>query len=254
MSQQTGSFDQMAATLMHMTSHRIPEGQLVGNPRDPFRPSGHTGLLLSVLWRFAPMATWQRGFDMGVGSGAVLGMLGRLGVQRLYGVDVDPEAISATSRFLTQLGLIDQATLLVGSLWEPIGDETFDVIASNLPQFAAAKASDPEHSAYWSYAGPDGRLFMDPFLAGLRRHMHHTSVAYITHNRFLGMERTEAVCASSGLVVREVMSSAVLLHPQKAALLQSEVRGQGDAAGIMRLGPYEFIDVQILEIRPQEAV
>lgn len=240
----------MNTRLVHPAGERVVEAPRPDPIDDPFRPSGHTGLLLSTLRRHVPQAGWRRGLDMGVGSGAILGMLGRLGVQDLWGVDIDPEAIAATSRFLTQLDLINRTTLLMGSLWEPVGNQTFDVIASNLPQFAAPEPSDPEHTAYWSFAGVDGRLFMDPFLAGLPSHMHKDSVAYITHNRFLGMEQTQAVCARAGLVAREVMSSAVLLHPRKAALLQSEVRDRGDPGGVVRLGPYEFIDVQILEIRP----
>ena len=47
----------------------------------------------------------------------------------------------------------------------------FDVVAANLPQFAAEAPAYPEHSPYWSSAGADGRRLMDPFLAGLGAHL-----------------------------------------------------------------------------------
>ncbi len=234
----------------------LPDGEPLPSPpsgSDPFRPSGHTGLLLSALRRFGGTAPKRSGLDMGVGSGAVLGMLGMLGVERLYGVDIDPEALAATADLMAQIGLADRADLRLGSLWEPVLHERFDIIASNLPQFAATEPADPEHSPYWSFGGADGRRFMDPFLAGLHDHLNETSVAYITHNRFLGMERTEALLRETGLEAREVLSAAVLLHPLKAALLHPDVRAQAQGVGIIRLGPYEFVDVQILEIRPRGA-
>jgi len=191
---------------------------------------------------------------MGVGSGTVLAMLGAIGVDRLFGVDIDPEALAATTNLMTRAGLIDRTDLRLGSLWEPLSNERIDIIAANLPQFAATEPSDPEHSPYWSFAGPDGRRFMDPFLAGLRDHMTDSAFAFITHNRFLGMDRTEALLRQTGLAAREVLTTAVLLHPLKAALLQPEIRSNIESAGIIQFGPYEFIEVQILEIRPRGSV
>lgn len=234
-------------------TYALPDGEPLPPPpfgSDPFRPSGHTGLLLSALRRFGGTAPKRSGLDMGVGSGAVLAMLGMLGVERLCGVDIDPEALAATANLMAQTGLADRADLRFGSLWEPVVGERFDIIAANLPQFAATEPADPEHSPHWSFGGPDGRRFMDPFLAGLRTHLKETSVAFITHNRFLGMERTETLLRQTGLVAREVLSSAVLLHPRKTSLLQPDVRCHAEGVGIIRLGPYEFVDVQILEIRP----
>ena len=220
---------------------------------ESFRPSGHTGLLLSALRRFSGNALKRSGLDMGIGSGTVLAMLGTIGVERLFGVDIDPEALAATARLMAQTGLQDRADLRLGSLWEPLQHERFDIIASNMPQFAATEPADPEHSPHWSFGGPDGRRFMDPFLADLRDHMDESSVAYITHNRFLGMERTEALLRQTGLAAREILSSAILLHPLKAALLHADIRSTPDRSGLILLGPYEFMEVQILEIRPRGA-
>ena len=108
------------------------------------------------------------GLDMGTGSGVLLATLGLLGVERIYGVDIDPDAIAASERLVRELGLFERTRLLQGSLWEPLGDEQFDVVVANLPNFAASQPSDPDHSRFWSVGGPDGRKLLDPFLAGLR--------------------------------------------------------------------------------------
>lgn len=220
---------------------------------DPFRPSPHTGLLIAALRDAAPSLDLTAGLDMGLGSGTVLAVLGQIGVRRLFGVDIDPAALVATAVLLQQEGFIDQSSVHLGSLWDTLAGERFSVVVANLPQFAAAARdtetpADPEHSPYWSSAGPDGRRFMDPFLAGLGAHLLPGGAAFIAHNVFLGLERTEAILRTHGLVCARVNATSVLLHPQKADMLNPSLRQQGPAVGIHRVGAYEFIDVQVLKI------
>ena len=217
------------------------------SPPDPFRPSPHTGLLLATLAgaRF-PLGD---GLDMGVGSGAVLAALGQAGVARLTGVDMDPDALAAARALLASEGLGDRARLLHGSLWDPLAGAAFDVVAANLPQFAAEAPADPEHSPYWSSAGADGRRLMDPFLAGLGAHLAPGGAAFVAHNVFLGRDRSEAIVAAQGLSCRAAAATWVLLHPAKAAMLDPGIRRAGAAAGLRRVGGYEFAAVEVLEIR-----
>ncbi len=216
---------------------------------DPFRPSAHTGLLIATLRAAAGTFDLTAGLDMGIGSGTVLTVLGQMGVRRLFGVDIDPDTLIATASMLEQEGLIDRTTLHLGSLWDTLAGERFSVIAANLPQFAAEEPADPDHSPYWSSAGPDGRRFMDPFLAGLAEHLLPGGAVFIVHNVFLGLDRTRTILRVHGLVPEVVSTTSVLLQPQKAALLNPALRTKGAAAGIHRTGQYEFIDVLALRIR-----
>jgi release factor glutamine methyltransferase len=153
-----------------------------------------------------------------------------------------------------ELGLFERTRLLQGSLWEPLGDERFDVVVANLPNFAASRPSDPDHSRYWSVAGPDGRKLIDPFLAGLRDHLCDTGVAFMTHNVFAGLEETAEILERDGLSARSIMATVTVLHPMKSTLLNPDVRTRYTGSAISRLGPYEFADVQVLEIRPMRSV
>jgi methylase of polypeptide subunit release factors len=205
--------------------------------------------LISALHRLGPSPSRRAGLDMGVGSGIVLAVLAALRLTRLVGVDIDPDALRATRELARAQRLAPEPELLLGSLWTPLGQERFDLIASNLPQFAAEHPADPEHTPYWSSAGRDGRLFLDPFLLGLPDHLTPGGMALITHNVFLGRDRTETILSALGLTSRVVASTSVLLHPRKASLLDPALRDQGSVVGIHRVGPYDFIDVDILEIR-----
>jgi methylase of polypeptide subunit release factors len=217
--------------------------------QDPFRPSDYTGMLMHAMRLRSADYKRGSGLDMGVGSGVLLGVLGQLGVERLVGVDIDPAALEATEGLMRQMRLLDRTRLLLGSLWEPVGDQRFDVVVANLPHFAATEPSDPDHSPYWCLGGPDGRQRLDPFLAGLGAHLKHDGAAFITHNAFVGTDRTRIMLAAQGLVSRPVLSTMVALHPAKSVLLQPDVRERFMDAGISRVGPYEFAEVQILEIR-----
>lgn len=232
---------------------RPPETKEAIPGNDPFRPSEYTGLLMHALRLRADTYGRDAGLDMGVGSGVLLATLGLIGVRSLYGVDVDPDAVGATERLLAELGMLRRAHLYCGSLWEPLGDMQFDVVSANLPHFAATEPSDPYHSRFWSMGGADGRRLLDPFLAGLRAHLRDTGVALITHNVFCGMERTEAILRASGLAARPILSTTSILHPVKSVVLTPDVRASYEGTAITRIGPYEFADMQILEIRPTGA-
>ena len=220
-----------------------------GSIRDPFRPSDYTGMILHAMRLRAPTFGRGSGLDMGVGSGVLLAALGMLGVDRLVGVDIDANAIAATRNLLCDLDLLDRAQLLHGSIWQPVGDERFDIVVANLPHFAATAPSDPDHSPHWSMGGADGRRQLDPFLAGLGAHLKHGGVALITHNAFVGLADTRATLADQGLRAEAVLSTTVSLHPTKTALLEPGIREKYMDDGISRVGPYEFADVHILEIR-----
>lgn len=191
---------------------------------------------------------------MGTGSGVLLGVLGSLGVEQLWGIDIDPAAVHASRRLLQTLGMTDRAQLLVGSMWEPLQGERFDVVVANLPNFAATTPSDPNHSPFWSMAGADGRRWIDPFIAGLRPHLQNDGVAFMTHNAFAGIPQTEATLASHGLTVRVINTATTMLHPMKSALLSPEIRERTQGTALTRIGAYEFAEVQVLEIRPTPTV
>jgi release factor glutamine methyltransferase len=216
---------------------------------DPFRPSDYTGLLMHALRARAVGYARGSGLDMGVGSGVLLATLGLLGVERLVGVDIDPFALGAAETLLGDARLMSRTRLLHGSLWQPVGDARFDIVVANLPHFAAVRPSDPERSPHWSMGGADGRCLLDPFLAELGPHLTEDGAALITHNAFVGVGRTEAMLARQGLRARTVLSTTVPLHPHKTEVLTDEVRAKYTGSGITRVGPYEFADVQILEIR-----
>jgi SAM-dependent methyltransferase len=88
--------------------------------------------------------------DVGCGSGVLSFVASRLGAERVYGVDLSPEAVEVANRNAEQLGVADRVEFRVGDLLEPMRGVQADVIigdVSGIPDEIAAVAG-------WF---PDGR-------------------------------------------------------------------------------------------------
>src|SRR5690606_7239172 len=109
----------------------------------------------------------------------------------------------------------------------------------NLPHFAATAPCSPDRSPLWSMGGADGRQWLDPFLSGLRAHLADDGVAFITHNVFVGLPRTDEILSQHGLAASVLLSTTTVLHPVKSALLSPAIRATAAGRGITRLGRYE---------------
>lgn len=215
---------------------------------DPFLPSEYTGLLLQAIQLLPDLPANTRAAEIGIGSGVVLASLGLRGIGRLRGVDSHPAALRATAALLERLGLADRAALSLGSVWEQLDGERFDLVVANLPQYPSEQPAEAHRVASWSAAGPDGRRIMDPFLAGLGAHLRPGGVALITHSTIIGLARTQAILADQGLGCTSLLASQVLLSPGKAALLPAASWTRTDQPGLRAVGPYRFIEAQVLRI------
>ena len=179
----------------------------------------------------------------------LLATLGELGVQQLVGVDVEQAALRSTATLLRAMHLMERARLLRGSLWEPVGTARFDIVVANVPHFAATEPSDPDRSPHWSMGGVDGRHLLDPFLAGLAMHLADDGVALITHNAFVGEDRTKAILLDQGLSV----AWRARHHSAAASSEDSAVEGRGEGeihrcrhqpAGTLRVRGFADIEIR----------
>ncbi len=87
--------------------------------------------------------------DLGTGSGALAFLL-QSHSQQVFGVDCNPRAI-ALARFNARLNDMPKITWKIGDLFEPVQDQTFDLIVCNPPFVIAPRVDDVStHSGYSS--------------------------------------------------------------------------------------------------------
>lgn len=95
--------------------------------------------------------------DIGVGSGCIAVALAKsLPDAQVWGVEQSPEAIALAQRNVERHGV--RVTLFEGSLFEPFGDQRFDLIVSNPPYIPTAdlETLQPEVREYEPRGALDG--------------------------------------------------------------------------------------------------
>lgn len=97
--------------------------------------------------------------DLCTGSGCILlSLLHELRNADGLGTDLSEEALEAARENAVRLGLQERGTFRQGDLWEPVGDERFDLIVSNPPYVPTEviPTLEPEVRCGEPYAALDG--------------------------------------------------------------------------------------------------
>jgi len=223
-------------------------------PPAALRPSEYTAALIQVLRGAAHHLRGARVLEIGSGSGVVLAALGALGAGSMCGIDIEDDAVVSGMWLLGELGHGDRAEFHRGDLWRPVAGRRFDVVVANLPHFPMMQSDLPGRLPTWSAGGLDGRSLLDPFLEGLADHLEPGARSFITHNVFVGLERTREVLARHGFALRVALTTLVFVPPEKLARMTEDVLRTETGRTIHRYGPYAFADVHIVEIAAPEVL
>jgi release factor glutamine methyltransferase len=186
--------------------------------------------------------------EIGSGSGVVLAALGALGAISLCGIDIEEDAVSSGMLLLEELGHGKTAELHLGDMWSPVGDRSFDLIVANLPHFPMADDHFPGRLPSWSGGGPDGRRMLDPFLEGLRSHLAVGGRAFLTHNAFVGVERSREIVERLGFTLRVASTTLINIPDEKLYRMTKAVLGAEAGQSIHGYGPYAFAELHVVEI------
>lgn len=114
---------------------------------------------LEELKRRGPGEAPLRILDLCTGSGCILlSLLHELRNAGGLGTDLSEEALEAARENAVRLGLQERGTFRQGDLWEPVGDERFDLIVSNPPYVPTEviPTLEPEVRCGEPYAALDG--------------------------------------------------------------------------------------------------
>lgn len=114
---------------------------------------------LEELKRRGPGEVPLRILDLCTGSGCILlSLVHELGNAGGLGTDLSEEALEAARENAVRLGLQERAAFRQGDLWEPVGDERFDLIVSNPPYVPTdvIPTLEPEVRCGEPYAALDG--------------------------------------------------------------------------------------------------
>ena len=214
-----------------------------------FRPSEYTAALLQVLLANSPAVRGAHVLEIGCGSGVLLAALAEGGAASICGIDVESEAVDASTMLLDQLGHGGKSDVRRGSLWEPVAGRRFDLIAANLPHFPMRPLSFGGRSPSWGYGGVDGRMLLDPFVAGLAGHLAPGGRAYITHNAFVSLDRSRAMLEQDGLSMSVANTAMVYIPVEKLELMTDGILDRERGRTMWQYGAYVFAEMHVVEIK-----
>jgi methylase of polypeptide subunit release factors len=212
------------------------------------RPSEYTAALIQVLQARPDLVRGGATLEIGSGSGVVLAALAKLGASSLCGIDIEEDAVTSGMLLLAELGHGEAAEFYLGDMWLPVTGRRFDLIVANLPHFPMERGDVPGRLPTWSAGGRDGRALLDPFLEGLGEYLTGDGRAIITHNAFVGLERSREILAAAGFAMRIALTTLVYIPDDKLARMTSSVLAARDGQSVHRYGPYAFGQMHIVEI------
>jgi ribosomal protein L3 glutamine methyltransferase len=149
-------------------------------PRSPFAELIHAG--------FRPWmdpARVRRILDIGTGSGCIaIACAVAFPDATVDAVDVSPHAIEVARRNVARHGVGGRLRLLLGDVFEPVGDQRYDLIVSNPPYVSDAEMRAlPEEYRHEPdlalRAGRDGLDVVRRILAGAKQHLERDGALFV---------------------------------------------------------------------------
>ncbi|MGH7095810.1 MAG: hypothetical protein ACREFB_20060 [Stellaceae bacterium] len=218
------------------------------------RPSEYTAALIQALHARPGWVRDADAVEIGSGSGVVLAAIGAIGAATLCGVDIEGVAVASGNFLLHEMGFGERTEMLCGDMWRPLAGRRFDLVAANLPQFPMSTLGYDGRLPSWSCGGSDGRFLLDPLLAGLAAHLAPGGRAVITHNGFIGLDRSRAMLRPDGLALRVAATRLVPLPDEKLDLMTPAILRAEKGRSIHRYGPHTFIEMHVVEIGSDAAL
>jgi release factor glutamine methyltransferase len=140
--------------------------------------------------------------DLCTGTGIVAIKAALAGAEKVVAVDLNPEAVKNAVHNANKLGL-SQVEVLEGSLFEPVGDATFDVIAIN-PPYTGKKPSNKTEICFWDEDNNTTRQFFREF----KQHLNPDGRAYLAWADFSSIELIEGLARENGVSLELVESQS----------------------------------------------
>lgn len=156
------------------------------------------------LARNMKIESGSRVLDLGTGSGFLAILASKLGAEKVVATDISVRAIRA-ARINAMLNSADNIDFRLGSLYEPVRGEQFDLIVSN-PPMTPSKNPLPRYT----WGGADGRKVLDEVIRGASDHLRSGGRLLIPVISLVGIGRTYRLMLDSGFRIRIL---DYLVHP-----------------------------------------
>lgn len=138
--------------------------------------------------------------DLCTGTGVVAVKAAQMGASKVVAVDLNPEAVKNAKLNAKKFGLT-QIDVREGSLFEPITDETFDIIAIN-PPYTCKKPANKTEICFWDEENNTTRQFFKEY----NHFLNPGGQAYLAWADFSSIEFLKSEALSNRIILELVQS------------------------------------------------
>jgi SAM-dependent methyltransferase len=189
----------------------------------------------------------DRVLDLGCGAGTYGLAAAAHGAEHVVATDIDPTAVACTLENALRNGFAGRFRGCVGSLFEPVARERFDVIVTTLPQLPA-----PRPVIATRYGGPDGLDLLRELAGRVRAHLKAGGRLYLLVTGWAGPERVAELLSARGLSVRVAARAARAFQPAEydaycPGLFDYLDEHARDGKAYSRKGAWRYLRVEFLE-------
>lgn len=140
--------------------------------------------------------------DLCSGTGIVAVIAAQRNAERVLAVDLNPEAVKNAKLNAEKFGL-SQIEVREGSLFEPVGDERFDVIAIN-PPYTGKKPTNKTEICFWDEENNTTRQFFKQY----KLHLKPKGKTYLAWADFSSIELIEELAKYYDIKLELVQSKS----------------------------------------------
>ncbi len=136
--------------------------------------------------------------ELGTGCGLLAILAAKAGA-RVVATDINPSAIECASANAAANGVSHLIDFRLGDLFDPVGDQRFDVVIFNPPYLPVGpkEALGTPLDRAWE-GGDDGRAVIDRFLAGLDAHLKPKGRVLFVQSSLSNIQKTLNILAAIG--------------------------------------------------------
>ncbi len=172
---------------------------------------------------------------------------------QVIATDIEDTAIALITENAHQNGLNDRITVRKGSLYEPVQNESFDLIVAVPPQIPLTQEqleilpqSIASYHATTSIAGTTGRDVINPLISQAREHLRPGGIICFVRSDFSNPQKSLEELAVAGLKSLEVGSRDKLLSETKLTFLAKELIEQTGYAFKKDSESREYFTIRVL--------
>lgn len=141
----------------------------------------------------------DKALDLGTGCGIIAISLAEK-ARKIIATDINPVAVKCAMENVKRNRLDSKIEVRLGSLFEPVKNEKFDIITTNIPIFPKR----PKNLREYAWCGGEDYIIVKKFMKDVGSHLNPKGKIYFGISSFLPLDVVNKECKKNKLEIEEI--------------------------------------------------